>query len=118
MLEEQFDEILASKRRRKHGPGHTDEDLTRTARQIATSGLSEIEIMRILGTFCSSVDKLHAGPRNMHLQEACKELLTPSAINSIEDSVFQYGTKTVMSQMCIEIAGVCEHHTMIDRGEL
>lgn len=118
MLEEQFDELLATKRRRNHGPGQADEDLSRTARQFATSGLSEIEIMRTLGTFCPSVEKLHSGPRNVHLQQACEELLTPSAMNSIEDSVFQYGTKTVMSQMCIEIAGVCEHHTMIDRGEL
>ena len=116
MLEERFDELLVSKRSKKSQVEH--EELSRTGRQFATSGLSEVEIMQILGSFCSSVEQDHAGPRGKHLQQACTEILTPAAVNSIEDSVFQYGTKTVMSQMCIEVAGVCEHHTLIDRGEL
>lgn len=119
MLEEQLEERLVAKRKQKHNAGEFDDDgLTRTARQFAISGLSEMEIMQTLGTFCASVYELHPGPSGTHLQEACNELLTPSAMNSIEDSIFQYGTKTVMSQMCIEVAGACEHHNLVDRGEL
>lgn len=118
MLEEEFDQLLVAKRKQGGGNADNDLELSRTARQFATSGLSEADIMRTLGGFCSSVDEIHDGPSSQHLQSVCTELLTPSAINRIEDSVFQYGTKTVMSKMCIEVAGVCEHRNLVDSGEL
>eukprot|EP00892_Ulva_mutabilis_P000416 jgi/Ulvmu1/10375/UM061_0058.1 len=116
MLEERFDQLLLAKGRKEDRDGH--EELSRTGRQFTISGLSEAEIMQTLWTFCSTVEQEHASPHSKHLQERCNELLTSSAINRIEDSVYQYGTKTVMSQMCIEVAGVCEHRNLIDRGEL
>jgi hypothetical protein len=122
MLEERFDILLGAKKAEAsfeyiddHGDYHV-----RQARAFShTSGLSEQEIMHALGHFCSDIhtEKTHEEV-TPHLVSTCQQLLTQAVMDRVEETVFQHGTRALMHKLCVEITGVCDHHTLIDRGEL
>lgn len=126
MLEERFDILLAAQgadavHHHLNDHGNDDSDYhVRQARSFGSiSGLSEPEIMQALGHFCSDMhtERSH-GEETDKIARSCRELLTDSTMSSLEDAIFHHGTKSIMHKFCVDITGACDHHNLIDRGEL
>lgn len=102
MLEERFDILLDAKGADavhhlldEHGDDHSDYHVRQARSFSMNSGLSEPEIMQALGHFCSDMHTEHShGEETDRIVDSCRELLTESAMNSLEDAIFHHGECT------------------------
>jgi hypothetical protein len=94
----------------------------RRGRRAPVSGISEPVATAAIDAFCAHVGESMADAEHAHsarLRADCDALMTRRAAHALEQRVFQEGPHSQLRLLwCVELAGVCSTHEVINSGEL
>ena len=107
----------------QHPEPHPDSERLqpRRGRRAPIAGISEADAEHALNHFCAHVGESLSGHHTAHsarLKEDCTALLSHEAAVALEEHAFEEGGRGLRLRWCVEIAGVCSAHEVIDSGEL